>query len=190
MHKELLLLGLLRSSPKTGYDVLRIVQTHGDLYADLKQGNVYYLLERLATAGYVSVVTEGGTRGRRGERLVYTLTESGYKRFITLLRDVLCTFEPPHTGVEVGVIFLPSLPHEEAIDLLTERHQKVSERRASIAQAAQTTRYLHERLAQDHLLMLMDAELTWINHAIQSLGTDYEQCTGPHPPTPSPAGVH
>jgi len=77
-----------------GYELHRVVAAHGELYADLKKANVYYLLDRLATDGYVLVRTEpGAPGGARGERLVYEITEN---RPATVQRPaagtLLCTF--------------------------------------------------------------------------------------------------
>jgi DNA-binding transcriptional ArsR family regulator len=83
VHKRLLLLGLLRHGPLSGYELNRIVRAHGDLYADLKKANIYYLLTRLAEDGLVEVEVQPGARGRRGERLVYRLTAVG-KRVETI----------------------------------------------------------------------------------------------------------
>ena len=68
MHKELHILGLLQSGPLTGYDLHRIVVAHGELFTDLKKGNVYYLLERLAARGALQVTAEAGARGPRRDR--------------------------------------------------------------------------------------------------------------------------
>ena len=82
MHKILLLLGLLLRRPLHGYELHRIVRAHGELYADLKKGNLYYLLDRLAAEGYLKVQAEPGTRGARGERVIYELTDQGRARFV------------------------------------------------------------------------------------------------------------
>jgi len=89
MHKILLILGLLHHGPLHGYELHRIIRAHGELYADLKKANLYYLLDRLAADGYLHVDVEPGARGARGERLVYTLTDAGRDRFDTLLREAL-----------------------------------------------------------------------------------------------------
>src|SRR5438105_2161881 len=109
MHKPLLLLGLLLEGPRYGYELNRIVRAHGELYADLKKANLYHLLERLAIGGFLTVTSESGARGRRGERLVYALTEQGRVHFHGLLRDVLRSYEAAHTGVEVAVVFLSQI---------------------------------------------------------------------------------
>jgi DNA-binding PadR family transcriptional regulator len=169
MHKELHILGLLLAGPKTGYDLHRIVLAHGELFTDLKKGNVYYLLERLAEAGAVQVMAEGGARGPRRERLMYTLTDLGRARFQTLLRAVVRTYEVAHTGVEVGMVFLSYLAPADAIALLEERQRTVIERRAQMAGNMHATMHLHDQLARDHMLSLMDAELAWCQRAVERL---------------------
>jgi len=171
MHKELHLLGLLLSGPKTGYQLHRIVVAHGELYADLKKGNVYYLLERLEQAGALSVTTEAGARGPRRERLIYALTDLGRQRFHELLREVVRTYEVAHSGVEVGMIFLSSLEPQEAISLMHERRQVVLARRSLIEGQARQGDHPHMNLAQDHLMTMVNAELAWTDRALRQLQT-------------------
>jgi DNA-binding PadR family transcriptional regulator len=163
MHKELHLLGLLQMGPKTGYQLHRITKAHGELYTDLKKGNVYYLLDRMARSGALEVTAEAGAPGPRRERLVYSITEKGRQLFHELLRDVLRTYDLPHSGVEVGMVFLPYLDVTEATQLLSERRSAVLVRRAAIQGEMQSSDHGHVSLAQDHLLCLVDAELSWID---------------------------
>jgi len=175
MHKELHLLGLLHSGPRTGYQLHRITKAHGELYADLKKGNVYYLLDRMAKSGELDMAVEAGAPGPRRERLVYTITEKGRQRFHALLREVLRTYEVPHTGVEVGMVFLPYLDVTEVTQLLTERRSAVLERRAAIegdmpsSESSEPSDHGPVNLAQDYLLCLIDAELSWIERTIERL---------------------
>jgi DNA-binding PadR family transcriptional regulator len=171
MHKMLLLLGLLLRGPLHGYELHRIVRAHGELYADLKKGNLYYLLDRLASEGYLKVQAEPGTRGARGERLIYELTDQGRARFNELLREVLLTYEPAHTGVDTAVVFLASLPPADSLHLLEERRRIVAKRREVVAAelAPLSEGSPLEHIAGDHLLSLIDAELAWINRSLAYL---------------------
>jgi DNA-binding PadR family transcriptional regulator len=169
VHKELHLLGLLLLGPKTGYQLHRITQAHGELYTDLKKGNVYYLLDRLAKSGALEVAAEAGAPGPRRERLVYAITDYGRQRFHELLREVLRTYELPHTGVEVGMVFLPYLDVTEVTQLLTERRSAVLDRRAAVVGEMHSPDHGHVSLAQDHLLSLIEAELSWIERTIRRL---------------------
>lgn len=170
MHKELHILGLLLAGPKTGYDLHRIVVAHGELFTDLKKGNVYYLLDRLAQRGELSVTTEAGARGPQRERYLYAITEQGRQRFDHLLREVVRTFEIARTGVEVGMVFLPYLDRLDAMRLLEERRQAALARRADIAGEGRIHEGLFQELARDHMLSLLDAEVTWIERALRRLG--------------------
>lgn len=171
MHKALLLLGLLLQGPRHGYELHQIVRAHGELYADLKKPNLYYLLDRLASEGYLSVRAEEGTRGARGERLVYELTDQGRAHFKALLRDVMVTYEPAHTGIDTAVMFLATLPHAESLQLLEERRRVVGARRDLAAKelAAVTVDDPLWHVATDHLLSLIDAELAWLDRSLTYL---------------------
>ncbi len=171
MHKVLLLLGLLLPGPLYGYELHRIVRAHGELYADLKKANLYYLLERLATEGFLHVETEAGARGARGERLIYEITGQGRERFMELLREIMQTYEPVHTGVDTAVVFLAYLPRAEGLQLLAERQHIVAERRAQVVAdlGDQEKNGPLVRIAGDHLLSLIDAELAWIARSLQYL---------------------
>jgi len=172
MHKVLLLLGLLQRGPLYGYELHRIVRAHGELYADLKKANLYYLLERLASEGYLSVEAEEGARGARGEKLIYELTEQGRAHFKALLREIILTYEPAHTGVDTAVVFLASLPPAEGLRLLMERRSIVVARRdvaaRELATVAESSPLFH--IASDHLLILIDAELAWSDRSLAYLG--------------------
>jgi DNA-binding PadR family transcriptional regulator len=190
VHKILLLLGLLRYGPMSGkdlhrlvqehdalsfamsgYDLHSIVRMHGTLSTDLKKGNVYYLLDRLAADGYLHVRTEPGARGPRGERLIYSLASAGCERFDELLREVLRTDDPLHSGIDVALLFLGKMPHAEALTLLEERRQSVTKRREQVASELdeQARNNPLQRIAFDHVLSLIDAELAWLNRTLADL---------------------
>ncbi len=171
MHKALLLLGLLLEGPLYGYQLHQIVRAHGELYADLKKANLYYLLERLAEDGYLETNIESGTRGARGERLIYTITETGRTRFYELLRETFLSYELIHTGMETAVVFLSYLSPEEGITLLKQRRAAVQAKReqvvADIGPSEKSSPLVV--IASDHLISLIDAELAWIDRSLAYL---------------------
>src|SRR5579884_1034072 len=171
MHKVLLILGLLRRGPRSGYDLHRLVRSHGALYTDVKKANLYYLLDRLAREGALAVRTEPGARGPRGARLIYSLTDAGRARFDELLRTVLRAYDPVHTGVDVAVAFLARLRPAEARSLLAERRETVALRRQQVAAelADAAMQGPMTRIAGDHLLGLIDAELAWVERTLAAL---------------------
>jgi DNA-binding PadR family transcriptional regulator len=170
-HKRLLLLGLLREGPRHGYELNRVVRAHGTIYADLGRANIYYLLERMAGEGLVAVEEVAGARGSRGSRLVYRITDTGRARFTDLLRSELTAYDAIHPGVDVAIVLADSLPRPETIDLLRRRREIVAARQAEITAelAAVPAGALLPKIAADHLRTLVDAELTWIDHALTTL---------------------
>lgn len=167
MHKRLLLLGFLLERPLTGYEIHQLVAAHGDLYSDLKKANVYYLLDRLAREGLVSVKAEKGARGPRGERLIYSLTRAGRLEMESLLRSELERYEAPHTGIEVAMVLLGQLPKAEAIRLLKRRLQNVEETRQQLVRQLGRSA-LRPGSAGEHMMMLADAERRWLKRAVRA----------------------
>lgn len=180
MDKTLLILGLLRGGPLYGYRLHQIIRAHGELYAFLKKANLYYLLDRLAADGYLSMQVEPGARGSRRERVVYTLTEQGQARFDTLLRSTLRTYEQPHTGITTAVVFLAHFPPTEAIALLKERRAVVVAHRAQVVAelGSRDSRGLLASIAADHLLSMIDTERDWLDRSLARLrDTDWATST-------------
>lgn len=165
MHKQLLLLAFLLDRPLTGYEVQQLVVAHGDLYSDLKKGNVYYLLGRMERDGLVSVKVVKGARGPRGERLVYSLTRKGRQAMLELLRTELETYQAPHTGIEVAMALLDQLPGAEARRLLQKRLVNVESVREQLRRQLGSSES-HPGLAAEHLVMMVDAERSWLMRAI------------------------
>jgi DNA-binding PadR family transcriptional regulator len=149
--------------------VHQLVLAHGDLYSDLKKANVYYLLDRLAREGFVSVKTEQGARGPRGERLVYSLTRAGRQEMASLLRSELERYEPAHSGIEVAMVLLGQLPKAEARHLLERRLEKVEAARAELVEQLGRAA-LRPGSAAEHMLMLANAERRWLKRAVRSTG--------------------
>lgn len=170
-HKRLLLLGLLREGPRHGYELNRVVRAHGTIYADLSRANIYYLLDRMAGEGLVTVEEIAGSRGSRGARLVYRLTTTGRTRFTELLRSELTAYDPIHPGVDVAIVLAGSLPRPETIELLRSRRKVVAARQSEITEelTAVPADAVLPRIASDHLRTLIDAELTWIDRSLAVL---------------------
>ncbi len=173
-----MVLGLLQSGPQHGYELHRILVAHGTLHADFKKPTLYHLLHRLAVQGAVQVHSEAGTRGRRGERLVFALTPKGGELFQELLRHALSTYDRVETTFEVAAAYLPWIPAREAQALLTRRRRAIEALHADVANdidhltAKPASRILAARsLATDHALSLLEAELAWLDRAMRHLAT-------------------
>lgn len=189
--RTLMILGLLRSGPKHGYELHRVIVAHGTLYADFKKPTLYHLLHRLSLQGAIRENSEPGARGPRGERLVYSLTAAGEALLFRILRGALASHDTSQTNFEVAVAFMGLLPAADAQALLRRRLAVIRARRAevvteieSFAAHSHPERMAARVLAADHSLSIMDAEIAWADRAIRQLAGARSRA---RPATPSRA---
>lgn len=182
--RTLMVLGLLQAGPQHGYELHRIVLAHGSLSADFKKPTLYHLLHRLTEQGAVRVRAEAGTRGRRGERLVFELTGDGAALFQQLLRNALSTYDPVQVNFEMASAYLPWLPADEAQELLKRRRKAIEIRHGEVLHELDhlngqpaSQRLAARSLATDHALTLLEAELAWMHRAMGHLASPGGQTT-------------
>jgi len=166
-ERELLLLGILKVQSQHGYQINEFIERNLSRVTDMKKPTAYALLERLSQAGYVEVRSE--QEGKRPPRKVYSITPSGERVFIDLLRENLARAERMTFAGDVGLMFLDHLPQAEALDLL---RQRLSHLKEQISAHERAPRHEHSQgvdLAMEHILMLLRAEQTWLTATIQRL---------------------
>ena len=105
IESELLLLGLLRESPKHGYEIKTKIRQILSLFAGLEPKSIYYPLRVLEKKGLV--VKKVSKSGRRPARIVYCLTPKGRARFDELLSHSILDFKRPQFSLDLSLYFLP-----------------------------------------------------------------------------------
>lgn len=104
IEHELLLLGLLRESPKHGYDIKIKIRKILSLFAGIDLKSIYYPLRVLEKKG---LVTKRITKaGRRPQRFVYELTKKGKLRFNELLNRSFLDSKRPQFSLDLSLYFL------------------------------------------------------------------------------------
>ena len=113
IEQEFLLLGLLRQSPKHGYEIKVRIRQILSLFAGVDLKSIYYPLKVLEKKGLLDKHT--GKEGKRPERFVYRLTKKGRERFDELLNKSLLNFKRPQFTLDLSLYFLdylkPGLSH-------------------------------------------------------------------------------
>lgn len=104
IEQELILLGLLRQSPKHGYEIKVQAREILSYFAGVRLKSIYYPLRILEKKGLLSKQTDKS--GGRPRRLVYCLTEKGKKRFEILLNKNLLDFTRPQFTLDLSLYFL------------------------------------------------------------------------------------
>src|SRR3989338_9207677 len=98
IEQELILLGLLKESPKHGYEIKKKIKEILSLFAGVDLKSIYYPLHILEKKNLVTKKT--GKAGRRPQRIVYALTPKGESRFNQVLTKSLLNFKRPQFKIK------------------------------------------------------------------------------------------
>ncbi len=104
IEQELLLLGLLRETPKHGYEIKTKIRQILSIFAGVELKSIYYPLRILEQKKLV--LKRASKLGKRPERFVYHLTAKGIKRFEELLNKSLLTIKRPQFSLDLSLYFL------------------------------------------------------------------------------------
>lgn len=136
IEHELLLLGLLRESPKHGYEIKKQLKEILYLFTGLEVKSVYYPLRVLEKKGLLAkrIVKHG----RRPERFIYELTPKGKLRFNELLAKSFLNFKRPQFSLDLSLYFINYIKPSVAKRRLRARRQILKRISAGLAQLAQS----------------------------------------------------
>lgn len=165
MERELLLLGLLRREDMHGYQLTEFINQNMTSCVDLKKPTAYYLLDKMAEAGWITQTEE--QEGNRPPRHVYQITAEGEKAFQRLLRENLAAYHPVRFTNDIGLAFMDALSPDE-------RLAHLGQRRAALAAELETARAIpsHGGSMQwvvEHLRYHLAAEISWLDEVIDRL---------------------
>lgn len=102
--QDLVVLGLLKESPKHGYELKQIVDERMQQIAQITAGTVYYTLRRLEKQNLVSKTK--ARKGNRPERNIYKITKEGEKIFQQLLERSFFYEDRPYFAFNAGLYFM------------------------------------------------------------------------------------
>src|SRR4051812_33142738 len=109
----LTVLCLLRERPMHPYEIQRLIrQRHKDEFLDLKRGSLYHAIGRLERAGLIEPATTE-REGKRPERTVYRLTESGRVEVRAWLCELLANPARESPQFYAALSFMPLLTPDE-----------------------------------------------------------------------------
>ncbi len=170
-------LALLRNGPAHGYDLKRNHDAWFPDYKPLAYGQVYATLSRLERDGLVEVRE---TRvGSGPERTVYGLRKRGEQE----LREWLAAPARPAASSADEIVRKTVAALRTGVD---PREFLARQRAAHLRRIAELTAHELEgdpvaRLARDHLVAHLDADLRWLEVAVERFGADHSE---DHPRTP------
>ena len=169
----LAVLELLGEKPMHPYEMKQTMQERGmERAIPLKQASIYDTVERLTRGGFIKPV-ETNREGRRPERTIYRLTQSGAVELDSWLRQLLeqPAREYPHFGA--ALMFVGALrQREDAIKVLERRAELIE---AEIAGEDAMLRGLPPDLPRlftiedEYAQAMRRAELAWLRRTIAEL---------------------
>lgn len=170
IEQELLLLGLLRQTPKHGYEIKVKIREILSLFAGVQLKSIYYPLKILEKKGFLTKQT--AKSGRRPERFVYCLTQKGKERFEMLLSKNLLDFKRPQFTLDLSLYFLSYLPANLARRRLTARLNILNKISLSIQELLDSkdlkNSIPHTRILE-HNLCLLRAEASFLSSLLKKI---------------------
>src|SRR5437660_6528452 len=114
-------LELLDERPMHPYELASTMRLrHHDEFIRLNFGSLYHTVEVLERNGWI-VPTEREKEGRRPERTIYKLTESGREVLVRIVSDILSRPRHEYPHFAAGLMFMHHLSASEAAEHLRNR---------------------------------------------------------------------
>ncbi|MFJ6669925.1 helix-turn-helix transcriptional regulator [Actinosynnema sp. NPDC091369] len=169
----LAVLGLLVEHPSHPYQMLTDLRARdANRAAAINRGTLYDVVEALVAAGWVA--PRGTERtGNRPERTVYALTDAGHAELVRRLDGQIRTPQREFTQFLGAVAYLGALGPDGAVDALTERARRLSDRITADADhladvLAGGVPRLHV-IEAEYALAQARAELAWIGSVVDEV---------------------
>lgn len=167
-ERVLLLLGLLTSQDRHGYEINDFIEHQMGCMIDLKKATAYQLLDRLEQHQLIESRTE--QQGNRPQRKVYALTEAGHRHSLELLAGELAHEKPLILSGNVALMFAEHLPPKERQAALEEWISQLEKRLAVFDRLLELPHLTQGvRLATDRVRTLSQADLGWLRRTAAEL---------------------
>jgi DNA-binding PadR family transcriptional regulator len=170
IEQEFLLLGLLRQSPRHGYEIKLKIRQILSLFAGVDLKSIYYPLRVLEKKGLLDKHVD--KEGNRPEKFVYCLTKKGKDRFDELLNKSLLDFKRPQFTLDLSLYFLDYLKPSFSRRRLAARLTISNKISSSIKEALKSKKIRKSvslsRILQ-HNLCLLQAESAFLSALIKEI---------------------
>ena len=162
------ILELLDERPMHPYELASTMRDrHQDEFIRLNFGSLYHTVEMLERNGWI-VPAEREKEGRRPERTIYRLTDSGREALVRVLGDILGHPRREYPHFAAGLMFMHHISRREAMGHLSSR----------VAALKATTEKLNKIMAElraggvsrlalielEHKIAMLDAERRWVGN--------------------------
>lgn len=131
---RLMVLGILRIKPMSGYEIQQILQTNqSDQWAGILPGSIYHALKKMNNEGLVKIASIESTGNR--SKAIYEVTAEGEKAYYALLLEAFATTSvnlPASLYTALSMLALPNPALEKEAVLKSVRiHKETLEKQFS-----------------------------------------------------------
>ncbi|HTY45496.1 MAG TPA: PadR family transcriptional regulator [Patescibacteria group bacterium] len=170
ISSELVLLGLLRESPRHGYEIKVKIKEILSLFAGLDLKSIYYPLKILEKKGLVA--KRASKEGKRPQRFIYHLTPKGQHRFNELLTKSLLDFKRPQFSLDLSLYFLDYMQSDIAKRRLKARIsilEKLSRSLTDMIRSLEKKRSVPLARIMEHDLRMVKTESEFLQSLVKTL---------------------
>jgi DNA-binding PadR family transcriptional regulator len=170
----LAVMNLLMERPMHPYEMkLKMKERGHDLVIRLKGGSIYDTVERLEEGGFIT--SQAPSReGRRPERTVYAITDSGREEITDWLRELLAQPVNEYPQFAAALAFFAALDKEEVVRLLQVRATMLE---SQIAETEMGLEHWTKAMGIPRLFLveaeyvaaMHRAELEWVRNLIRDI---------------------
>src|ERR1700737_2427665 len=170
----LAVMNLLMERPMHPYEMkLKMKERGHDQVIRLKGGSIYDTVERLGEGGFITSKAPS-REGRRPERTVYEITDTGRDEITAWLREMLAQPVNDYPQFAAALAFFAALDKEEVIRLLQVRSAMLESQIAGTQKAWEnwTTTMRIPRLflvEAEYGIAMNQAELQWVRSLIAEI---------------------
>jgi DNA-binding PadR family transcriptional regulator len=170
----LAVMNLLMERPMHPYEMkLKMKERGHDLVIRLKGGSIYDTVERLEEGGFIT--SQAPSReGRRPERTVYAITDSGREEITDWLRELLVQPVNEYPQFAAALAFFAALDKEEVVRLLQVRatmlESQIAETEMGLEHWTKAMGIPRLFLVEAEYVAAMNrAELEWVRNLIRDI---------------------
>ena len=162
------ILELLDERPMHPYELASTMRDrHQDEFIRLNFGSLYHTVEVLERSGWI-VSSEREKEGRRPERTIYKLTNSGRDMLVRVVSDILSQPRREYQHFSAGLMFMHHLTAHQAAGHLRDR---VTALQAKHDKLSGILSELHAHglrrltlIELEHKIAMLDAERKWVTN--------------------------
>ncbi|OQX81320.1 MAG: hypothetical protein B6D56_02575 [Candidatus Omnitrophica bacterium 4484_70.1] len=166
MIQRLIILGVLKRGPSTGYDIKKFIQKELRVFSRTEEiKSVYYPLKKMEEEG---LIKKRARKTNHLKKYIYYITPQGEREFFRLCRETLLSQKRPFIEWDIVLYFLPFLDKKEVLPFLRLRLRFLRKVRGWLKKKREELKQAPKNLVLliNHHLKLVGAEKEFLKNLL------------------------